>query len=215
MMREYPDRMTRATLAVLLSRLRRFPEPKTGLEQYPTPSEAAATALWDAHTRGLLEGKRVLDLGAGTGILGIGAMLLGARVTFVEADEELKEVIEENIALMREHTDQELREYEIIIGDATEEALPRADLVVSNPPFGTKTKHADKRFLEAAMKASEETYSFHKSSTKEHLDEWIRSRGWIVVQRFPFTFSLPPTMRQHQKRSHEVAITCIHARKDL
>ena len=207
--------MSRATLAVILSKLPRFPKPKTGLEQYPTPSEAAATILWDAHTRGLLEGKHILDLGAGTGILGIGALILGAaKVTFAEIDETLKDEIEKNIAQIKAAFEI-AGTHEIIIGDATETSLPTADLVLTNPPFGTKQKHADKAFLIAAYTASQECYSFHKDATKEFLQGWCGRQGIRVIQEFPFTFNLPKTMKQHQKQAHHVAITCLHTRKDL
>ena len=100
--------MSRATLAVLLSRVKPFSQPRWQWEQYVTPSEAAATILWDAQTRGLLEGRTVLDLGAGTGRLGIGALLLGAEVIFVEKDASLHEAIEENIRAIQETIDHPL-----------------------------------------------------------------------------------------------------------
>ncbi|MBN1275535.1 RsmD family RNA methyltransferase [Candidatus Woesearchaeota archaeon] len=208
--------MSRATLAVLLSKLDTFENPKARLEQHATPSEAAATILWDARTKGLIEGKRVLDLGAGTGILGIGALILGAaHVDFIEKDPSLKEAIERNISTMQEETDAITGTHDVIIADATATEPPRADLVVTNPPFGTKERHADTRFLEQAFTAAGECYSFHKSSTDAYLEEWFRRRGITVAQRFPFLFNLPNTMPQHEKQACKVPVTCWHARKDL
>lgn len=205
--------MSRATLAVILSKLALFPKPNTTLEQYPTPSEAAATILWDAHIKGLLAGKHVLDVGAGTGILGIGALILGAKVTFIEIDERLKEIIQENIKRMHEEVEFN-DDYEIIIQDATK-GLPPADLALTNPPFGTKERHADKAFLEAIFTATPECYSFHKTATEHFLTDWLRRQGITLIQTYPFTFNLPKTMMQHQKAAHHVAITCLHTRKDL
>ena len=207
--------MSRATLAVILSRLATFKEPDTKLEQYATPSEAAATILWDAHTRGLLAGRNIIDLGAGTGILGIGALILGANVTFVEKDKRQKTVIEENLSLASKIVGRTLPGWSIIIADAARDELPRADLVITNPPFGTKERHADTAFLEAAYSVSDECYSFHKTSTDEYLDKWLGSKGIATTERFRFTFSLGKTMRQHEKQGHDVAITCRHTRKDL
>ena len=71
--------MTKTQLAVELSRLKTFQKPKMYLEQYPTDSEIAADMLWSADMQGDIEGKVIADLGAGTGILGIGALILGAK----------------------------------------------------------------------------------------------------------------------------------------
>lgn len=209
--------MSKATLAVLLSRLEPFEQPKTHLEQYPTPSEAAATILWDASQRGLVRGKHVVDLGAGTGILGIGALVLGAKkVTFVEVDQEASQRIERNVALAQERVEGMLGTHEVVIADVTKGVRNlSADLVVSNPPFGTKRKGADVSFLKAALAIAPACYTFHKSVTERHVAAAIVSLGAVVRERFTFTFGLPPTMRQHEKKAHLVAITCFHATKDL
>ncbi|MFP4524268.1 MAG: METTL5 family protein [Candidatus Woesearchaeota archaeon] len=203
--------MSKSRLAIILSKLKRIPDPDVDMEQYPTPSEAAAAILWDAHMRGLIEGKRILDLGAGTGILGIGALLLGAsHVTFVEKDERLKKLIRENLKI----ADAEEGSYDIVIGDATKYE-GSADLVLTNPPFGTKEPGADLRFLETAYEAAPECYSFHKTSTDNHLREWLVKRKLHPLQGIRFTFNLPNTMRFHGKKAHHVQVTCWHARKDL
>ncbi|MBD3209301.1 RsmD family RNA methyltransferase [Candidatus Woesearchaeota archaeon] len=207
--------MSRATLAIILSKLKPFPAPKTSLEQYPTPSEAAATILWDAHTKGLITSKHVLDLGAGTGILGIGAMALGAKkVTFIDIDESLRTIIEANIATMKREANTSTGEYDIRVQDITA-TTTTADLVISNPPFGTKEKHTDTNFLEKAYQLAPECYTFHKSSTDAYLRQWFNQQQIRIIQPFPFTFSLPSTMQHHEKRAHHVAITCWHTRKDL
>src|SRR4051812_25761168 len=79
--------VSKQQVAIALSRLQAFSAPNVLLEQYPTESDVAAALLWEAHMRHELEGKEVVDLGAGTGVLGIGCLLLGAaHVTFVEVD---------------------------------------------------------------------------------------------------------------------------------
>ena len=46
----------------------------------------------------------------------------------------------------------------------------RADVVIMNPPFGTRRKGADMDFLRAAFRlASESVYSLHKSSTRAYI----------------------------------------------
>ena len=71
-------KVSKGRLGVILSRLRVFYKAKVRVEQYPTDSEIAAQMLWESHLRGDIEGKVIVDLGCGTGILGIGALILGA-----------------------------------------------------------------------------------------------------------------------------------------
>lgn len=47
----------------------------------------------------------------------------------------------------------------------------KADIVVMNPPFGTRKKHADRIFLEAAFQiAHVAVYSLHKTSTRTFIE---------------------------------------------
>lgn len=57
-----------------------FEKPKILLEQYITPPHIASCVLHTIQTKyGDLDGKIVADLGAGSGMLSIGALLLGAE----------------------------------------------------------------------------------------------------------------------------------------
>ena len=95
---------SRKELAVFLSKLNTFVKPSSYLEQYASDSEVAAILLWQALINDEVEGKNILDLGAGTGILGIGALLLGANhVFFVDLDIKLKEEIKANMEIVKEH----------------------------------------------------------------------------------------------------------------
>ena len=86
--------VSKSSLAIELSKLKVFNQANVSLEQYPTDSEIAATILWQAKMNNDIEDKIIADLGAGTGILGIGALLLGADyVYFVEKDEKAIEIL--------------------------------------------------------------------------------------------------------------------------
>lgn len=205
--------MSKSTLAVLLSKLKRFENPKMHLEQYPTPSEIAATILWDAHCKGLIEDKLIVDLGAGTGILGIGALILGAKeVQFIEIDKDAQKQIEENITLIKEYTDAIEGTWSIVEEDITAKEFDiNADLVISNPPFGTKQKHVDTSFLKQACSMGTHTYTFHKTATQDHIMKKLLDFNKPHLEIFPFSFNLPPTMKAHNKTAHHVEITCFHA----
>ena len=56
---------------------------------------------------------------------------------------------------------------------AQERTRFQADVVVMNPPFGTKKKNADRLFLDAAFRiAQRSVYSLHKSSTRSFIEKF-------------------------------------------
>lgn len=70
--------MKQRKLEMLLEEIEGFSDPELELEQYQTPSLLAAEVLHFAYMQGDLDDS-VHDLGCGTGILAIGAKVLGAR----------------------------------------------------------------------------------------------------------------------------------------
>ena len=65
-------------LEALLDTVDAFAAPKVALEQYPTSPHLAARMVWTAHGYGDIEGRVVVDLGCGGGVLALGAVLCGA-----------------------------------------------------------------------------------------------------------------------------------------
>ena len=67
-------------LELFLSQVAVNPSPKVNLEQYTISESIAATMLYlAAYTNNDIIGKKVLDLGCGTGRLALGAAFLGAE----------------------------------------------------------------------------------------------------------------------------------------
>src|SRR6056297_407091 len=123
--------MSQKHLSRLLSKLYDFKDPKLKLEQYVTNSDVASELLWSADMRGFIKEKTIIDLGAGTGVLGIGALLLGAgKVTFLEKDSSAIELLKKNLKLIEQ--EYEISEYEIVQGDVSE-ITKSYDLVIMNP----------------------------------------------------------------------------------
>jgi 2-polyprenyl-3-methyl-5-hydroxy-6-metoxy-1,4-benzoquinol methylase len=85
-------------LEIHLQKVQGFKNPVAGLEQYMTPAPLAARFLFDAFLHGDIEGMKVLDLGCGTGMLSVGAALLGGDVTGVDGDASALLTAEENAA---------------------------------------------------------------------------------------------------------------------
>jgi putative methylase len=193
--------ISKKQLAVALSRLVLFEKPKIKLEQYCTPSEIAATILWDAYMKGDVEDKTIADLGCGTGILGIGALLLGAsKVYFVEKDEDAIVVLKKNLESL------DLEDYEIIESDVSD-FTQNVDIVLQNPPFGTRQKHVDKAFLEKAFSIATMIYSFHKTSTDKFVRAICKDYQFTVAERHNFAFPLRQMYKHHKKKIERIEVS--------
>ena len=89
--------MKKKDLEISLQSLEVFNNPKVSLEQYPTPSVIASDILFSAYAADDIAGKRIADLGCGTGIFAIGAYLLGAEsVTAFDIDGDALEIARRN-----------------------------------------------------------------------------------------------------------------------
>jgi len=196
---------SKSGLAIVLSRLEGFKIPKVRAEQYTTDSEIAADALWKGLYLGDIRQKVIADLGCGTGILGIGALLLGAKqVYFVDNDKEAIEMTETNI----KNAKSEDFSYELINKDVSEVVI-KADVVIMNPPFGVKKRHADRAFLEMAFKLGTIVYCFSKSENKGFIEAFARNNGFGVSHIWDYDFPLKRTMSYHKRRIYRVKVSCM------
>lgn len=204
---------TRKELSIVLSHLKVFEKANIRLEQYPSDGNTGAQLLWTASNNGDMYEKVIIDLGAGTGILGIGCLLLGAKhVIFVDIDPHVESRLRENITFMEEHYEVP-GTWEFICSDVKSFQLPREydreDLtVVSNPPFGTKIKHADKTFLEKAIALADTVYSMHKSSTRRFLEAFATDHN-LAANYEDVSFPLQNTMDKHRKKIERIEVTLV------
>ena len=196
---------SKSGLAIELSKLKVFESPSESLEQYQTESEFAAEILWFSSMKNEISGKVIADLGCGTGILGIGALILGAaKVFFVDIDEKALELTKENIISV----DKTLLDKAIFVNKDVKLVDKKVDLVVQNPPFGTRKKGIDVVFLEKAMEISSVVYSFHKAETKQFIYEKIRKKGFEVTNYWVFDWPLKMAMKHHKKRIQRIKVGC-------
>ncbi|KDD76210.1 hypothetical protein H632_c313p0 [Helicosporidium sp. ATCC 50920] len=202
-------------LEALLQEVTPFAAPKIELEQYPTPPHLASRLLFAIQQsfEGL-EGRSVLDLGCGTGMLSVGAAALGASaVVGVDADEEA-------LAQCRE-TLQGLAEEGLECASAVDLVHARAetladlfparsfDVVVSNPPFGTRCKGADAMFVRQGLRlARRAVYSLHKSSTRDYLRKMaLREPGCSGAEVLAqLRFDLPQTYAFHKSKTKDIEV---------
>jgi putative methylase len=202
-------------LAVTLSRLKVFENPKLYDEQYETNSEIAAEIIWFAFLSGEIEDKIVADFGAGTGILGLGCLLCGAKkVYFVEKDKDAISILKDNIKYLEEKYSDNFSDcYEIIHSDISKFEL-NVDFIIQNPPFGTKVKHADKKFLEKAFSLSNAVYSFHKTSTESFVRAISLDYKFEVKQIFDFDYPIKKTQVFHKKKVEKIKVSCYRLVKE-
>jgi len=184
-------------LEVELSKLKGFKEPSFQLEQYETPSHIAADWVWNMAMQSEVAGKTILDAACGPGILGFGLLLMGAKkVFFLDKDEKVMQICTENYNKLKE--EYELGEAEFIIEDISLFDAD-VDLVVQNPPFGTKEKHIDKKFLEKAFSVTKVVYSMHKHSTKKFVEAISKDYEFEITHFWRYSFPIKSTFEFHKK----------------
>lgn len=199
--------ISKSGLAIVLSKLKSFEKPKVRVEQYTIDSEIGAEVLWNALYRGDIKQKVIVDFGCGTGILGIGALLLGAKkVWFVDIDEKVVDIAKENLAKVK--SEYSVNGEAVFLCSDIKNFNEKADVVIQNPPFGTKQKHADKIFLEKAVELAPVVYSFHKTSTKIFVESFAKDNNLKVTACFEFRFPLKQSMGFHRREIKRINVAC-------
>lgn len=194
-------------LEIALEKVEGFETPNVNYEQYKTPAAVAAPFLHMAFMSGDIEGKTVYDLGCGTGILSIGAALLGAKdVIGFDIDENAISGAVKNAAGMKKEIDENgvsetirfsvlnVSEIPDCIGSGK---LKRADTVLMNPPFGAQEKGNDRPFLKAALKAGNVVYSIHNKGSRAFIEKFIKPA--VITNCFITDFPIRKTFGFHKK----------------
>ena len=167
-------------LEMTLQKAAGYAKPRPSLEQYMTPAPLAARLLYHALMKGDIEGQNVCDLGSGTGVLAIGAALLGAEsVKGVEKDLNAVVVAQENAALLG-------ADVKFITADILDKTLPEkigpCDTVIMNPPFGAQKIHADRPFIDLALTTAPVVYSIFNAGSTPFVKAYIRKRAEVSEQ---------------------------------
>ncbi len=181
-----------------LQQVESFERPKLHLEQFITTSHLASQILYeiDRIHDDLCE-KTVCDLGIGTGMLSIGASILGADfVLGIDIDKDALKICQkninnleiENIELINADCEQILKD------DCTNTLKMNFDTVIMNPPFGTKNNGIDVLFLRLALSLCNQNgaiYSLHKSNTRDFLKKKSESWGLKMERVCEMKYNIP------------------------
>jgi putative methylase len=194
-------------LEIKLQKAQPYVKPSARFEQYSTPADIASDMLWTAFMDGDIQGKRVADLGCGTGILGIGASLLGADEVFgVDIDAHAIEVAIQNAAMLKADVSFEVMK----VSDFHESV----DTVIQNPPFGAQTRHADIPFLMTGMNVARVMYSLHLQDTEEFVRKRAEILGCSAESLKRYIFVIPHTHEFHTREKVSFNVTLFRFRKE-
>ena len=205
---------SRRELAIFLSSLKGFDNPNPRLEQHPSDGDVAAKLIWQAYHQGNLFEKNIIDMGCGTGILGIGALMLGAKhVEFIDIDAGVYSTLKENLKSLTDNweiniegrwtfVNANVANCPITIQDSDSQVT-----VLMNPPFGTKIKHADKTFLESAMRRGNIIYTMHKTTTKDFIKSFCKTNKLNIFWEEETTCLLANTMKGHKKKVERIDVS--------
>lgn len=201
--------MSKKTLVNILSKLKQFENPKIKYEQYITNTDLAGELLWNLHMNQNIKEKSIIDLGCGTGILGIGCILLGAKkVTFLDVDKAALKTLKENLQFINdefEHNTKikiENKDVTFITKDDY-----NCDIVVQNPPFGTKNAGTDILFVKKAASIAKHVITIHKTSTKKFMKNYFYENNHKLIFEKDYSFPLKNTMENHQKEVRRIEVT--------
>ena len=195
--------LNKKKLEILLQKCRGYKNPKVKLEQYVTPSFIAAELLFTAYLKGDIEGKKVLDLGCGTGIFAIGCKLLGAKkVVGIDIDPEAIEIARENANGFKLKIEWEIKD----VRELGNKYKYSANTVVQNPPFGVRKRGADIMFLEKALQIGDVIYTMHKSKARKFILKFIEERNAEVTDLMEISFPLPKIYEFHKKERRMINV---------
>jgi len=197
-------------LEILLERVQGFSRPDPSLEHYMTPAPLAARLLYDAHVRGDIGRCHVCDLGCGTGVLGIGAALLGAEsVTAVDSDGDAISIAEGNareagVRITFLHTGIGNPSLPGIIG--------KVDTVVMNPPFGAQTPHADRPFIDLALDIADVVYGIFNEGSVSFVRSYANDRARVEALAAG-VLRIPRTFRFHTRECRDIPVEILLLRR--
>ncbi len=181
--------MKKKQLEIILERIEGFQNPSPEREQYITPASVASELLYLAYLRGELN--NVCDLGCGTGILAIGAALLGAKAVGVDIDAEALEIAKANASRLGVYV-------EFIRGDISTISLRKIETVVMNPPFGAqKASSGDRAFLRKATGIAHVIYTLHNLGSEGFIKRFIEPCA--IKEKYSIRFPMKRCFEFHSK----------------
>ena len=195
----------------LLEKLFKFETPNLNIEQYYTTPDVAGQIITAACLSGDIEGKVVVDLGCGTGFLGIGALINNAKmVYFLDLDENALKTLAKNIKYIEQNYDIKLSNYKIIrtdIRNVTKDTFEeKIDTVIMNPPFGNRARNIDVVFLEKAFDISMNIYLIYLRLKSHRVYIPSQKKGYSV-EKLDVKYTLKKQYAMHKEDSKDIDVS--------
>jgi len=210
-------------LELFISQMEPQPSPKVSLEQYTVTEAIAAKMLYlAAYTNDDIIGKKVIDLGCGTGRLALAASYLGAQsVVGVDIDRAAIKTAYNNSEKAGNSAD-----VQWILGDIST-VRGSFDTVLQNPPFGVQKRSADRKFLEKALQVGNIIYSLHNHpfidkqliqrlkaspsdllqlSPSPFIERFVESHHGVVKAVYAMLMTIPRMFNFHTKMKYDLVI---------
>lgn len=185
-----------------LQKIQGFRSPKADIEQYMTPAPLAARLLHEAALAGDICEMKVVDLGCGTGMLSIGAALLGAEVTGIDIDEAALKIARKNAEAFG-------LDIEWIRMRIDETAKPlAADTVIMNPPFGAQKEHADRPFIAFALLTAPVCYGIFNKGSIPFLEAYTKNTA-VITAKTAALLNIPKQFAFHTQENLEIAVEIV------
>ena len=213
-----------------LAEIEPHPLPNVYLEQYTTPSNVAAEALYlAAYVYDDIFEKTVLELGCGTGRLAIGAALLDAKEVFgVDVDGIAVRAAKKTADIMSvtEKIHWIVADIDVVKGTF--------DTVLQNPPFGVQKRTADRKFLQKALEVGKTVYSLHNHPRRDKqlikrlkanpgnllqiapspfIKKFVESRQGTVKAVYAMLMTIPHMFDFHTKKKHSFIVDLYRIKK--
>jgi putative methylase len=192
-------------LEMLLEKVEGFSSPSANLEQYTTSAPLAARLLFHAAQNGDITDKTICDLGCGTGMLSIGAALLGAeKVTGIDIDEKALEIARQNaekFAVQASFLQAEITSSTKIPGEW--------DTIIMNPPFGAQVLHADRVFIDCAIDTGNEIYMIANTGSIPFVRSYVKDRA-IIRETIEAELPIRHSFHFHRKEVRNIRVEIIH-----
>lgn len=204
--------LTRAQLAITLSKLEGFINPDPAKEQYATDSEIASQILWNAYMLGDIKDKLVADLGAGTGVLGLGALLLEAKWLFmIEFDKNALDIARKNYDTLKSNFG--LGSNLTFLNSDISAFSKEVETVIQNPPFGVQNEHADRPFLLKAFEIGKVIYSIHKIESENFIKQLAAENHFQLTHLFRYNLPIKKTMEFHTQNIERIPVGCFRLQR--
>ena len=196
-------------MAIELSKLQQHPQHSVELEQYSTEGDLAAFFVLAIDQLDFLEGKTVIDVGAGNGVLGLGCAMIGAsNVILIEADQEVLSVAQSNADKVMDKHNCSIETVRRMIGQDQVPKYSDVDIVIMNPPWGFQSSRADRPLLEYGFSLQPKSMYVLHSQQAGHLKGIAKANGydWEIV--FESNFRLPPKYSHQSRKMGETQVKC-------